>query len=67
MRLNIWLSVLENSEKWSQSPGTLSFETEQETVKVTYRCPCCGSAMQIIETFTTGQLPRAPPVFLAGT
>jgi hypothetical protein len=28
---------------------------------VTYVCPDCGAPMIIIETFTRGQLPRAPP------
>jgi hypothetical protein len=42
------------------SPSNESGET------VTYRCPCCGSPMKIIETFLAGQLPRAPPL-LTGT
>ena len=29
---------------------------------VTYVCPDCGAPMIIIDTFTRGQLPRAPPV-----
>lgn len=46
-----------------------SMEISQSNVpdeSVTYRCPCCGSAMRIIETFLGGQLPRAPPLYLTG-
>lgn len=39
--------------------------SEDDPAPLTLRepCPCCGSAMQIIETFKRGQVPRsrAPP------
>ena len=42
-------------------------ETDSEWMSVTYRCPCCGAAMQVIETFAMVQQPRAPPLCLTGT
>ena len=50
-----------------QDPQELSMESLQSNVpdkSMTYCCPCCGSAMRIIETFLGGQLPRAPPLLL---
>ena len=34
----------------------------EETTQATFICPDCGTALIIIETFTRGQLPRAPPL-----
>ena len=40
---------------------TDSSESEEAT-HATFICPDCGAALIIIETFTRGQLPRAPPL-----
>ena len=34
---------------------------------VIYVCPDCGAPMLIVETFLSGQLPRAPPVKVSGS
>jgi hypothetical protein len=37
-------------------------KTNDGELNSTYVCPDCGAPMRIIDTFTRGQLPRAPPV-----
>jgi len=42
-------------------------KTNDGELNSTYVCPDCGAPMRIIDTFTRGQLPRAPPVKTDGS
>lgn len=64
-RVRELLNSVVQQEHPESSTESLQSNTSDESM--TYRCPCCGSAMKIIETFLGGQLPRAPPLYRIGT
>jgi len=42
----------------------VSDNSKSKEITATFICPDCGAALIVIETFTRGQLPRAPPLKL---
>jgi len=49
------------------SADTTVDDDQDEPVHATYICPDCGAPMIVIDTFARGQLPRAPPLRIAGS